>query len=152
MKDMESQGSSLVSQSRPSALNGVIIMYKVCPRRGFTHPSMISVWNGPRQTLSHTVTSSLMLPFGDPPLAPFTAVSAPSEVGAVGPNQQESNRATLIVDHSMVRLSISLSQMTLFILLIVQVPTTRGTLRSKSDSLGTTRNTMSLSYHAIPHT
>ena len=48
--------------------------------------------------------------------------------------------------------AISLSQMTLIILLIVQVPTTRGTLHPKSDSSGTTRNTASSSYPAIPHT
>ena len=55
------------------------------------------------------------------------------------PNQQESSRATLIVDHSVGRLSISLSQMMLIILPIVQVPTTKGTLRLKLDSSGTTR-------------
>ena len=33
---------------------------------------MISVWNGPRWTLSCTVTSSSMLASGDPPLAPST--------------------------------------------------------------------------------
>ena len=67
-------------------------------------------------------------------------------------NQQESSRATLIVDHGMARLSISLSQMMLIILLIVQVPTTKGTFHLKSDSSGTTRNTASSSYPAIPHT
>ena len=113
---------------------------------------MISVWNGPRRTLSHTVTSSLMLPSGDPPLAPSTRVSAPSEAGTAMPNQQESSCATLIVDHGMVRLSISFSQMTLIILPIVQVPTTKGTLRPKSDSSGTTRNTTSSSYPVIPCT
>ena len=44
--------------------------YEVDPRRGFTHPSMISVWNSPRQMLSHTVTSSSMFTSGDPPQAP----------------------------------------------------------------------------------
>ena len=142
----------MVSRGQPSALNAVIITYEVCPRRGFTRPSMISVWNGPRRTLSHTITSSSMLPSEDPPLAPSTGVSPPSEAGMVVPNWQESNRATLIGDHSMARLSISLSQMTLIILPIVQVPTTRGTLHPKSDSAGTTRNTAPLSYPAIPHT
>ena len=113
---------------------------------------MISVWNGPRRMLSHTITSSLMLPSGDPPLAPSTGVSAPSEVGTAMPNKQESSRATLVLDHSMVRLSILLSQMMLTILPIVQVPTTKGTLRLNSDSLGTTRNTASSSYPVTPHT
>ena len=103
-------------------------MYEVYPRRGFTRPSMILVWNGPRWTLSHTITSSSMLPSGDPPLSPSTGASAPSEVGMVVANQQESNHATLVVDHGMVRLSISLCRMTMIILPIVQVPTTRGTL------------------------
>ena len=127
-------------------------MYEVLPRRGFSHPSMISVWNGPRRTLSHTVTSSLTLTSGDPPLAPSTGVSAPSEVGMAMPNWQGSSCPTLVVDHSMVRLSISLSQITLISLLIVQVPTTKRTLHPKSDSSGTTRNTVSSSYPAIPHT
>ena len=35
---------------------------------------MILVWNGPRQTLSHTITSSSMLPSGGSPLAPSTGV------------------------------------------------------------------------------
>ena len=60
--------------------------------------------------------------------------------------------ATLIVDHSMARLSISLSQITSISLLIMQVPTTKGTLRPKSDSSDTTRNTTSSSYPAIPRT
>ena len=59
---------------------------------------MISVWNGPRQTLSHTMTSLLMLPSGDPPLAPSSGVSAPSEAGMAVPNWQNSSRASLIVD------------------------------------------------------
>ena len=67
-------------------------------------------------------------------------------------NQQESSRTTLAVDHGMVRLSISLYQMMLIILLIVQVPTTKETLCPKSDSSGTTRNTTSLSYPVIPCT
>ena len=110
---------------------------------------MISVWNGPRQTLSCTITSSSMLPSGDSPLASSTRVS---EVGMAAPHWQESSHATLIVDHGMERWSISLSQITLIILSIVQVPTTKGTLRLNLDSSGTTRNTTSLSYPAIPHT
>ena len=88
-------------------------------------------------------------PLWGSPLAPSTGVSVPSEVGTAASSQQECSRTTLVVDHGVVRLSISLSQMTLIILLIVQVPTTKGTLRPKSDSLGTTRNTVSLSYPAI---
>ena len=113
---------------------------------------MILVWNGPRRRLSHTVTSSLMLSSGDPPLAPSTGVSANSEVGMAMPNRQESSHANLVMDHGVARLSISLSQMTFIILLIVQVPTTRGTLCPNSDSSGTTRNTASSSYPVIPHT
>ena len=109
---------------------------------------MISVWNGPRWTLSHTVTSLSMLPSGDPPLAPSTKVSTPSEAGMAVPDRQESSCATLVVDHSVARLYISLSQITLIILLIVQVPTTKGTLRPNSDSSGPTRNTASSSYPA----
>ena len=127
-------------------------MYKVYPRRGFTRPSMISVWNDPGQTLSHTVTSSLMLPSGDPPLAPSTGVSVPSKAGTAALHQQESSCTTLAVDHSMARLSISLSQMTLIILPIVQVPTTSVTLHPKSDLLGTTRNTTSSSISCDTHT
>ena len=109
---------------------------------------MISVWNGPRQTLSHTITSSSMLPSGGPPLAPSTGVSTPSEVGTAMPHQQESSCATLVVDHGMERLS----QITLIILLIMQVPMTKGTLHLNLDSSGTIRNTASSSYPAIPHT
>ena len=113
---------------------------------------MILVWNGPRWTLSHTITSSLTPPSGDPQLAPLTGVSTPSEAVTAVPNRQESSHTTLVVDHSIERWSISLSRITLIILLIVQVPTTRGTLCLNSDSLGTTRNTASSSYPAIPHT
>ena len=127
-------------------------MYEVCLRRGFTHPSMISVWNSPRWTLSCTVTSSSMLPSWDPPLAPSSGVSGPSEAWMAMPHWQESSHATLVVDHGMARLSISLSQITLISLLMVQVPTIKGTLCLKSDSLGTTRNTTSLSYPVVPYT
>ena len=113
---------------------------------------MISVWNSPRQTLSCTITSLSMLPSWDPPVARSTRVSAPSEVGTAVPNQQESSHATLVVDHGVVRLSISLSRMMLIILPIVQVPTTKGTLHPKSNSSGTTRNTVSSSYPVVPHT
>ena len=113
---------------------------------------MISVWNGPRWTLSPTITSSSTLPSRDPPLAPSTRVSAPSEAGMAMPNWQESSHTTLVVDHGVARLSISLSQMMLIILPIIQVPTTKGTLRPKSDSSGTTRNTASSSYPTIPCT
>ena len=84
--------------------------------------------------------------------APSTRASTPSEAWTAMPNWQESSRTTLVVDHGMARLSISLSQITLIILLIMQVPTTRGTLCPKSDSSGTTWNTASLSYPTIPHT
>ena len=144
-KDMESQGSGLVSHCRPSAFNGVIITYEVDPRRGFTRPSMISVWNGPRQTFSHTVTSSSMFTSGDPPQAPSSRVSAPSGLGTTVPNWHESSHTNLVVDHGVVRLSILLSWITLISLLIVQVSMTKGTLRPKSDLSGTTRNTTSSS-------
>ena len=42
---------------------------------------MILVLNGPRWSLSHTITSSSTSPSGGPPLAPSTQVSAPPEVG-----------------------------------------------------------------------
>ena len=138
-------GCSLDSHCWPSTLNGVIITYEVDLRSGFTHPSMISVWNGPRRTLSRTMTSSLMFTSGDPPQAPSSGVSPLSGPGTTVPNWQESSHANLAVDHSMARLSISLSQITLISLLIVQVPMTKGTLCPKSDSLGTTRNTASSS-------
>ena len=113
---------------------------------------MISVWNGPRQTLSHTITSLSMLLSRGPPLAPSTGASAPSEAGMAMPNQQETSHATLVVDYGVERWSISLSRITLIILPIVQVPTTTGTLHLNLDSSGTTRNTTSLSYPVIPHT
>ena len=113
---------------------------------------MILIWNSPRQTLSCTKTSSSTLLSGDPPLAPSTGASAPSEAWTAVPHWQESSHATLVVDHGLARLSILLSRITLIILPIVQVPTTRGTLHPKSDTSGTTRNTASSSYPAIPHT
>ena len=113
---------------------------------------MISVWNSPRWTLPHTITSSSMLPSWNPPLAPSTGVSAPSDMGTAVPHQQESSHATLVVDHGMVRLFILLSQITLIILPIVKVPTTKGTLRPNSDSSKTTRSTASSSYPVISHT
>ena len=63
--------------------------------------------------------------------------------------QQESSCAILAVAQGTERQSISLSQMMLIILPIVQVPMTRGTLQPNSDSSGTMRNTMSSSYPAI---
>ena len=49
-------GSSLASHNWPSpAFSGVIITWAISPKRGSTHSSMISVWNGPRQMLSLTV-------------------------------------------------------------------------------------------------
>ena len=113
---------------------------------------MILVWNSPRRTLSHTVTSSSTLPSRNPPLAPSTRVSAPSEAQMTTPKWQESSHTTLVVDHGVARLSISLSQITLITLLILQVLTTKGTLHLNSDSSGTTRNTVSSSYPAIPYT
>ena len=65
---------------------------------------------------------------------------------------QESSCAIFAVAQGMERQSISLSQMTLIILPIVQVPMTKGTLRPNSDSLGTMRNTTSSSYPTISHT
>ena len=113
---------------------------------------MISVWNGPRRMLSHTITSSSMLFSRVPSLAPSTSISAPSEVRTAVPNWQESSHDSLIVDHGMERQSVSLSQITLIILPIVQVPTTTETLCLNLDSSGTTRNTVSSSYPAIPCT
>ena len=113
---------------------------------------MISVWNGSRRTLSCTITSSSMLPSEGPPLAPSTRVSAPSEVETAVHHWQESSRATLVVDHGMESQSISLSWITLIILPIMQVPTTKETLHLNSDSSGTTRNTASSSYPVIHHT
>ena len=152
MKDMESQGKRFGFQGWPSVFNGVIITQEVDLRRGFTRPSMVSVWNGPRRTLSRTVTSLSMLPSRDPLLAPSSGVSAPLEAGTTVPNWQDSSCATLIVDHGVARLSISLSWIMLISLLLVQVPTTKGTLHLKSDSSGTTRNTASSSYPATPRT
>ena len=88
---------------------GVIITYEVDPRRGFTHPSMISVWNGLRWMFSHTVTSSSMFTSRHPPQVPSSKVSAPSGPGTTMPNQQESSRATLVVDHSVARLYLALA-------------------------------------------
>ena len=113
---------------------------------------MISIWNGARQMLSHTITSSSMLLSRNPPLAPSTRVSAPTVAGTATPHWQESRCANLTVAHSTERWSISLSQMTLIILPIMQVPTTKGTLCPNSDSSGTTRNTASSSYPVIPRT
>ena len=98
---------------------------------------------------SHTITSLSMSPSKEPPLAPSTGVSAPSKAGMAMPNWQESSHTTLVVGHSVARLSISLSQMMLINLPIVQVPTTKGTLRLKSDSSGTTRNTVSSCIHEV---
>ena len=95
------------------------------------------------------MTSSSTSPSGDPLLAPSTWVSALPEVGAAVLLQQESSCAILTVAHGMERWSILLSQMTLIILPIVQVPMTKGTLHPNSNSSGTTRNTTSSSYPAI---
>ena len=152
IKDMESQGKRFGFPMSAFNFQRSDHHVEVDLRRGFTHPSMISVWNGPRWTLSHTITSSSMLTSGDPPLAPSSGVSALSGAGTAVPNWQDSSHATLVVDHSVVRLSISFSWITLISLLIVQIPTTKGTLCPKSDSSGTTRNTASLSYPAIPCT
>ena len=113
---------------------------------------MISVLNSPRWMLSHTIFSSSKLPSGGPPLAPSTQVSAPPEAGTATLHWQESSRTTLAVAHGVERWSISLSRITLIILPIVQVPMTKGTFCPNLDSLGTTRNTASLSYPVIPHT
>ena len=84
-------------------------------------------------------------PSGGPTLASLTRASAPPEAGMAALHWQESSRATLVVDHDVERWSISLSRITLIILPIVQVPTTKGTLRPELDSSGTTRNTASSS-------
>ena len=113
---------------------------------------MISIWNSPRQMLSHTITSSSTLLSRGPPLAPSTRVTAPTVAGTAAPYQQESRCTNLALAHSKERRSISLSRITLITLPMVQVPTTKGTLHPNSDSSGTTRNTASSSYPVIPHT
>ena len=111
---------------------------------------MISAWNGPRQTLPHRNQLIYAYLWGSP-AGTFMRSLSPSEAWTAMLNWQDSSHTTLIVDHGVVRLSISLSWIMLISLLIVQDPTTKGTLRPKSDS-GTTRNTASSSYPAIPRT
>ena len=152
MKDVESQGkrfgfprSAFHSQWSDHHMRSI-------SKEGL-HPSLydLSLERPEVNTLPHH-NQLIDAPLQGPPTGTLTGVSAPSEVGTAVSNWQESSHATLVVDHSMARLSISLSQMMLIILPIVQVPTTKGTLRPKSDSLGTTRNTASSSYPVIPHT
>ena len=114
-------------------------------------PRVASISGDNSDTLLHH-NQLINSPLQGSPLVPSTRVFTPSEVGTAMPNWQESSRATLIVDCGMERWSISLSQITLIILPIVQVPTTKGTLHLNSDSSGTTRNTTSSSYPVIPHT
>ena len=104
---------------------------------------MISVWNGPKQTLSLIVTSSS---------TSSDWVSALPEAKTAILFWQESSCTILTVAQGMDRWSISLSRMTLIILPIVQVPMTKVTLHPNSDSSGTTRNTMSSSYPMISRT
>ena len=72
--------------------------------------------------------------------------------GTAVPCWQERSHITLVVDHGVERWSISLSQISLIILPIVQVPMAKGTLCPNLDSSGTIRNTASSSYPAIPRT
>ena len=82
--------------SKPVARPEYRMIYQ---HKGLTHPSMISVWNSPRWTLSHTITSSSMLPSAGPPLAPSTGVSAPPEADTAMLHWQESSHTTLAVAH-----------------------------------------------------
>ena len=112
---------------------------------------MISVWNGPRRTLSHTITSLSMLPSGDPPLAPSTGVSTPSEAGTTAPSRQESSHATLVVDHGMETVYLALSDN------IDHSADSAGPYNQRDPPselglIGHTRNTTSSSYPVIPHT
>ena len=152
MKDVESQGKWFG-----------FLWSALCPQWGDHHirciseeglnPSLYDLgleWSQV-DTLPHH-DQLIALPSGGPPLAPSTKVSTPSEVGTAMPHQQKSSCTTLVVDHGMERRSIALSWITLIILPIVQVSTTKGTLCPNSDSSGTIRNTVSSSYPAIPHT
>ena len=111
---------------------------------------MILVWNSPMRTLLHH-NWLINAPLQGSPTGTFNWGLC-LYVRMAMPNWQESSRVTLIVNHGVERLSISLSWITLIILPIVQVPTAKGTLHPNSDSSGTTRNTVSSSYPAIPHT
>ena len=102
-------------------------------------------------TLSHR-DQLVNTPLRGSPTGTFLRSLCPLGSGDGRTQMQDSSHATLVVDHGMGRLSISLSQIMLISLPIVQVPTTKGTLHLKSDSSGTTRNTMSSSYPATPHT
>ena len=113
------------------------------PRRGVTHPSMISIWNGPKQTLSLTMTSPSMSISWGPLLAPSDWVSTLPRARTAVLFQQESNCTILTVAQGIERGSILLSQMTLIIRPILQVPMTKGTLRL---------NSTSSSYPAISYT
>ena len=72
-------------------------------------------------------------PLRGPPLAPSTRVSTPTVVRTTTPHWQESRCTNLTVADSIERWSISLSWITLIILLIMQVPMTKGTLCLNSD-------------------
>ena len=126
-------------------------MWAVPQRRGLTCPSMILVWNGPKRTLSLTVTSSSTSTSWGPPLVPSDWAS-PTLPGARTTVlfKQESNCTILAVAQGIERRSISLSQIMLIIQPIIQVP--MGTLQLNSDSSGTMRNTTSSSYPAISRT
>ena len=149
MKDVESQGKQFGFQRLALRSQWSNHYVRSISEEGL-HPSLYDFSLGRPEVDTLLYRNQLInVPLQESPLAPSTRASAPSEVGMAAPSWQESSRATLIVDHCVARLSISLSLMTI-ILPIVQVPTTKGTLHPKSDSSGTTRNTASSSYPAIP--
>ena len=152
MKDMESRGKQFGFPR-----------LTFCSQRGDHHvrhiskeglnPSLynLSLEQPNADTLPHR-NWLINTPLQGSPTGAFNWSLCPLRCEAAMPNWQESSHATLVVDNGVERLFISLSQITLIILPIVQITTTKGTLRLNLDSSGTTRNTASLSYPVIPHT
>ena len=152
MKDMESQGkwfgllrSAFCFQQSDHHLGSR-------SKEGL-HPSLYDLGlERPKvDTLPHC-DQLIDAPLQGSPTGTFLRSLCPLRSGDGRTQWQDSSHATLVVDHGMARLSISLSQITLISLLVVQVPTNKGTLHPKLDSSGTTRNTASSSYPATPHT
>ena len=146
MKDMESQGKQFGFPRLAFHSQWSDHHVRSISKEGL-HPSLYDL--GLEQSKADTLPH---VPLWGSPTGTFNRGVCPLHSRMAVPNWQESSRTTLVVDHGVARLSILLSQMTLIILPIVQVPTTRGTLHLKSDSSGTTRNTASSSYPVIPHT
>ena len=121
---------------------------RVSPRRGLVLHLSIWVWNSPSLTLSFMKMSSsiswlcedLGAAMGPSPAAPESTTAVPCLL-----NKQEA----LTITHGVDNLSSSLSFITLTILPSVQVLITRGTYLENSDSSGTTKKMMSLSYPVI---